>query len=85
MTPLNRRLVTDEVVLLKDTRIVKDGQIEELLHDGLALVKFSNGSCVQAEISAKIKVRFINVRPGDLVRCELSPFDSAKARIVEKL
>ena len=70
---------------MKDLRVTRDGRVEELLHDGLARVKFSNGSCVQAEISAKIKVRFISVRPGDLVRCELSPFDSAKARIVEKL
>jgi len=55
------------------------------LQSGQALVKLSTGSCIQAEISAKIKVRFISVRPGDLVRCELSPFDPAKARIVEKL
>ena len=70
---------------MKDLRIVKDGEVLELLADGAALVKLSSGSRVQAEISAKIKVRFISVRPGDLVRCELSPFDSAKARIVEKL
>jgi translation initiation factor IF-1 len=73
------------LVRVKDLRQVRDGEILELLQDGAALVKFSNGACVQAEISAKIKVRFISVRPGDLVRCELSPFDPAKARIVEKL
>jgi translation initiation factor IF-1 len=73
------------LAVLKDLRQVRDGEVLEISQDGAALVKFSNGSCVQAEISAKIKVRFISVRPGDLVRCELSPFDSAKARIVEKL
>ena len=71
--------------MLTDLRVVRSGEVQELLHGGEALVKLSNGSCVQAEISAKIKVRFISVRPGDLVRCELSPFDPAKARIVEKL
>ena len=71
--------------MLKDLRRTRDGEVLELLEGGEALVKFSDGSSVQAEISAKIKVRFISVRPGDLVRCELSPFDPAKARIVEKL
>ena len=83
--PPGGRLPTDELEMLKDLRKTRDGRVEEILHDGSALVKFSDGTSVQAEISAKIKVRFISVRPGDLVRCELSPFDSAKARIVEKL
>jgi translation initiation factor IF-1 len=70
---------------VQDRRIVRDAEVVELGPGGRALVKFSNGSCLRAEISAKIKVRFISVRPGDLVRCELSPFDPARARIVEKL
>ena len=68
-----------------DKRIVREAQVQEVLQTGQALVKLGDGSCIQAEISAKIKVRFISVRPGDLVRCELSPYDPGKARIVEKL
>jgi translation initiation factor IF-1 len=71
---------------LEGNRIIEvNGKVEALEGDGRALVKLSNGSCIQAEISAKIKVRFISVQPGDLVRCEVSPFDPAKARITEKL
>ena len=70
---------------LKDRRIVRDGEVQSLLQSGIALVKLSDGTCIEAEFSAKIKVRFISVRPGDLVRCELSPFEPGKARIVEKL
>jgi translation initiation factor IF-1 len=70
---------------LRDRRIIRNGEVQRLLACGEALVKLSDGTCIRAEFSAKIKVRFISVRPGDLVRCELSPFDPGKARIVEKL
>ena len=71
---------------MKADRIIeRDAKVRELLKSGHALVELRDGSCILAELSAKIKVRFISVRPGDRVRCELSPYDPAKARIIEKL
>jgi translation initiation factor IF-1 len=68
-----------------DRIIEVNAQVQEVLQNGQALVKLSDGSCILAELSAKIKVRFISVQPGDIVRCELSPFDPSKARITDKL
>jgi translation initiation factor IF-1 len=41
--------------------------------------------CIWAEKSAKLNVRLIGLAPGDRVRCELSPFEPGRARIIEKL
>jgi translation initiation factor IF-1 len=43
------------------------------------------GRCIWAEKSAKLKVRLIGLAPGDRVRCELSPFEPGRARIIDKL
>lgn len=45
----------------------------------------SNGRCIWAEKSAKLTVRLIGLAPGDRVRCELSPFEPGRARIIDKL
>ena len=61
------------------------GVVLRLLPDGAAEIKLDDGRCINAEVSAKIKVRFVRVRIGDRVRCELSPIDPSKARIVDSL
>lgn len=62
-----------------------DGKVQELLPDGRAKVLLADGRCIIAEVSAKIKVRLVRINPGDAVRCELSPVDPSKARIVARL
>jgi len=59
--------------------------VKGLLPDGQALVELPDKRCINAELSARIKVRFIGLKAGDRVRVELSPFDPDKARIVECL
>ncbi len=60
-----------------------EGVVQQVLADGSAEVQLENGRCIIAGISGRIKVRFLRVREGDRVRCELSPYDPGKARIVE--
>jgi translation initiation factor IF-1 len=64
---------------------VLDGKVQELLSDGRAKVELSDGRCIIAEVSAKIKVRLVRIQLGDAVRCELSPVDPSKARIIASL
>jgi translation initiation factor IF-1 len=65
--------------------MVVDGTVQELLADGRAKVELSDGRCIIAEVSARIKVRLVRIEQGDAVRCELSPVDPSKARIVASL
>ena len=62
-----------------------EGRIVRLLPGGSAEVEMADGHCIVAEISAKIKVRFIGLRVGERVRCEISPYDSARVRIVGRV
>ena len=62
-----------------------EGLIIGLLPGGNAEVEMADGHCIVAEISAKIKVRFIGLRVGERVRCEISPYDPAKVRIVGRV
>ncbi len=52
---------------------------------GRVSLENSAGRCIWAEKSAKLKVRLIGLAPGDRVRCELSPFEPGRARIIDKL
>jgi translation initiation factor IF-1 len=66
-----------------DRVTVIEGIVRQVLDDGSVEVQLDNGRCINAGISGRIKVRFLRVREGDLVRCELSPYDPLKARIIE--
>lgn len=58
------------------------GTAGQPLGNGQMRVELDDGRCIIAEVSAKIKVRFMAVVPGARVRCELSPVIAGKARIV---
>jgi len=58
------------------------GTARERQPDGTIRVDLDDGRCINAELSAKIKVRFMVIVPGVRVRCELSPVVAGKARIV---
>lgn len=59
-----------------------NGTAREQLENGTVSVELDDGRCIIAEVSAKIKVRFMAIVPGARVRCELSPVVVGKARIV---
>jgi len=44
-----------------------------------------NNSKVLANISGRMRKAFIKVVPGDKVKVELSPYDTSKGRIVQRM
>ena len=48
-------------------------------------VALANDHLVLAHISGKMRKRFIRLTVGDRVRMQMSPYDTAKARIVYRL
>ena len=61
------------------------GVVMEQLPSSLYRVRVEGGSQVTAHIADRMDRNFIRVLVGDRVRIELSPVDSGRGRIVEKL
>ena len=66
----------------KDDVIKVEGVVKELLPNNMFKVELSNGHCVLAHISGKMRLNFIRILPGDAVTLEMSPYDLTKGRIV---
>lgn len=66
----------------KEDTIKLNGAVEELLPNMHFRVKLENGMAVMAHLCGKMRMRNIRVLVGDVVTCELSPYDLSKARIV---
>jgi translation initiation factor IF-1 len=66
--------------------IVLEGTIMMVLPGTMFRVALTNERMVLAHISGKMrKRRFIRLTIGDRVKMEMSPYDTAKARIVYRL
>ena len=61
------------------------GSVIEQLPSGLYRVKLDEGSTVLAHIAKRVDRNFLRLLVGDRVRIELSPVDSGRGRIVEKV
>ena len=61
------------------------GTVMEQLPRALYRVRLDGGTQVTAHIAGRMDRNFIRVLVGDRVRIELSPVDSGRGRIVEKL
>ena len=48
-------------------------------------VQLSNGHIVLAHISGKLRKHFIKIAAGDMVKMEMSPYDTEKARITYRM
>lgn len=59
-----------------------DGTVTESLPSANFRVELENGVTVLAHISGRIRKNFIKILVGDKVRCELSPYDLSKGRII---
>ena len=62
-----------------------EGTIMTVLPGTMFRVTLANQHCVLAHISGKMRKRFIRLTIGDRVKMEMSPYDTAKARIVYRL
>jgi translation initiation factor IF-1 len=65
--------------------ITVEGIIMMVLPGTMFRVALANNHLVLAHISGKMRKRFIRLTIGDRVRMEMSPYDTAKARIVYRL
>ena len=62
-----------------------EGTIMHVLPGTMFRVALANNNLVLAHISGKMRKRFIRLTIGDRVKMEMSPYDTAKARIVYRL
>jgi translation initiation factor IF-1 len=62
-----------------------EGTITMVLPGTMFRVALANDHLVLAHISGKMRKRFIRLTIGDRVKMEMSPYDTAKARIVYRL
>ncbi len=62
-----------------------EGIIRTVLPGTMFRVALANEQLVLAHISGKMRKRFIRLTVGDRVRLQMSPYDTAKARIVYRL
>jgi translation initiation factor IF-1 len=62
-----------------------EGTILTVLPGTMFRVALANQHIVLAHISGKMRKRFIRLTIGDRVKLEMSPYDTAKARIVYRL
>ena len=69
----------------KEEAIEVEGKVIELLPNAMFKVELENEHQVLAHISGKMRKHFIRILPGDRVRCELSPYDLSRGRIVYRL
>ena len=61
------------------------GVVQETLPSAMYRVRLDEGSLVVAHIADRIDRNFVRLLVGDRVRLELSPTDTGRGRIVEKL
>lgn len=61
------------------------GVVTEILPSALYRVKLDDGPHVTVHIASRVDRNFIRVLVGDRVRIELSPIDTGRGRIVEKI
>ena len=66
----------------KEKTIEIVGTVLETLPNAMFNVELENGMKILANISGKMRMRFIRILPGDKVSVELSPYDLSRGRII---
>jgi translation initiation factor IF-1 len=72
-------------MLNSEKAIQLEGTIMMVLPGTMFRVVLANDRQVLAHVSGKMRKRFIRLTIGDRVKMEMSPYDTAKARIVYRL
>jgi translation initiation factor IF-1 len=78
-------LLRGENFMNSEKALQLEGTIMSVLPGTMFRVALANEHLVLAHISGKMRKRFIRLTVGDRVRMEMSPYDTAKARIVYRL
>ena len=79
------RAVRNIDIMNPEKAISLEGTIMSVLPGTMFRVALANDHLVLAHISGKMRKRFIRLTIGDRVKMEMSPYDTAKARIVYRL
>lgn len=66
----------------KEDKIEVEGKIVESLPNAMFRVEVPGNRVILAHISGKMRVHYIKILPGDVVKVELSPYDLTRGRIV---
>jgi translation initiation factor IF-1 len=66
----------------KEDKIEVEGKIVESLPNAMFRVQIPGDKVILAHISGKMRVHYIKILPGDVVKVELSPYDLTRGRIV---
>ena len=66
----------------KDEKIELEGEVVESFRSGMHKIALDNGHETLGYTAGKMRRFRIRILPGDRVRCELSPYDLDRARIV---
>ena len=61
--------------------IEQDGTVIEALSNAMFRVELENGHVLTAHISGQMRMKYIKILPGDMVKLEISPYDLTKGRI----
>ena len=67
--------------MAKSDMIEVEGVVVESLPNTTFQVDIGNGHMILAHISAKLRMNFIRILPGDKVTVEMSPYDLTRGRI----
>jgi len=66
-------------------KIISTGTVTEALPNATFQVKLEDGREILGHLAGKMRLFYIRVLVGDKVKVELSPYDEAKGRIVQRL
>lgn len=67
--------------MAKDDVIEVDGKVLEALPNATFRVELENGHIVLCHIAGKMRMHYIKILPGDMVKIELTPYSLDKGRI----
>lgn len=67
--------------MAKDDVIELDGKVIEALPNATFRVQLENGHIVLCHIAGKMRMHYIKILPGDMVKIELTPYSLDKGRI----
>ena len=61
------------------------GTVTENLPNTLFRVRLDDGKIILCHLSGKMRINYIKIMPGDMVRLEVTPYDPTKGRITYRL
>jgi len=67
---------------MKEEAIEVEGKVTETLPNAMFRVELNNGHKILAHISGKMRMHYIRILPGDVVKVEMSPYDLSRGRII---